>query len=139
MIQEAPEPTELYDLVEQLQYKPGWEFELSNIDRGQGSKGLTLEIVPLVYNSYHVEHGQTYRVRHFMPVPPAAYDRRSWQRWLFEQIAAVERHEACEFFQIHGERTYAPLHQPGSDPYMLTELSTDIERRTSFRGEVNDA
>jgi hypothetical protein len=137
MIQEAPEPTELHDLVEKLHYKPGWTFELSNIDRGQGSKGLTLEVVPLVYNSYHVDQGCTYRVRHFMPVPPAAYDRRSWQRWLFEQIAAVERHECMEFFAVGGEKPFAPHHQPGADPYTLFELGTREEQRTSFRGELN--
>jgi hypothetical protein len=84
--------------------------------------------------------GETYRVQHSMPVPPAAFDRRSWQRWLLDQVLLVERHEACEFFQIDGKRPYAPLHQPGSDPYMIVaESSTNEERRTNFRGELKAA
>lgn len=138
VVQESPVPTELVDLVEKLHYKPGWSFELSNIDRGQNSVGFTLEIVPTVYNSYHVEQGCNYRVRHLMPVPPAAYDRRSWQRWLFEQIAAVERHEAMEFFCVDGVKPYAPHHGPGNDPYLLFEHGSDLDVRTKFTGDVSE-
>ncbi len=28
---------------------------------------------------------------------------------------------------------------PGNDPYLVREIGTDLDRRTSFRGEVNDA
>lgn len=144
-------PTELLDLVEKVSYRPGWTFELKEIDRGQGSVGLTLDIVTLGYNSYHPEKGETYSVHHYMPVPPAAYNRQSWQRWLFEQLLLVERHEACEFFSfvIEGDfilrdgtptkrivdKPYAPNHGPGWDPYIVTELTTDKDRRTSFKGE----
>ena len=102
MVQQvAPFPYELADLVSKLEYRPGWTFELSHdLDRGQGSRGLTLVIVSQGYDTYHPDRGETYRVAHLMPVPPAAYDRRSWQRWLLEQLLLVERHEACEFFQI---------------------------------------
>lgn len=137
MRQTAPDPTELFDLVDGLAYRPGWTFVLEDVDRGQGSEGLTLDIVTRGYDSYHPERGEVYRVHHFMPVPPAAYDRASWQRWLFEQILLVERHEACEFFSIDGVRPYAPNHGPGHDPYVVRELTTDEDRRTSFRGELN--
>src|SRR5690242_6873644 len=99
-IQEAPFPKVLADLVAGCEYRPGWDIRLTNRDRGQGSIGLTLEILTLGYDTYHPDRGQRYRVVHYMPVPPAAYDRRSWQRWLLEQILLVERHEACEFFKI---------------------------------------
>lgn len=88
------------------------------------------------YNSYHPDRGETYRVNHYMPVPPAAYNRQSWQRWLLDQFLLVERHEACEFFTIDGERPYAPHHGPGNDPYIIFDHGTDTDRRTSFRGQL---
>lgn len=137
MRQEAPYPEALRKLVCDLAYKPGWDFGLSSdMDRGQGSAGLTLIIDITTSNSYHPE--QVIRVRHLMPVPPAAYDARSWQRWLLDQFLLVERHEACEFFTIGGEKPYAPSHGPGNDPYLVREVGTDTDRRTSFRGDVAD-
>lgn len=136
MRQTAPEPDVLYELVDQLEYRPGWTFHLGDIDRGQGSEGLTLDIITNGYDSYHPERGEHYRVHHYMPVPPAAYDRRSWQRWLFEQLLLVERHEACEFFKIGGDRPYAPHHGPGNDPYIVFDHGTDLDVRTRFTGEV---
>lgn len=136
MRQVAPDPTILSDLMAGLHYRPGWTFALSDIDRGQGSKGLTLIITTSGYDSYHPERGETSRVNHYMLVPPAAYDRRSWQRWLLEQFLLVERHEACEFFRIGDARPYAPHHGPGNDPYIIFEHGTDEDVRTRFTGEV---
>lgn len=143
MTQVAPYPTELAEMVAHLDYRPGWGFVLRHLDRGQGSEGLTLVITTLGYNSYHPDQGETYRVNHYMPVPPASFDRRSWRRWLLEQVLLVERHEACEFFgfrtdgtQEGKERPYAPSHGPGNDPYLVREIGTPEDQRTSFRGEV---
>jgi hypothetical protein len=147
--QHAPYPAALAALVSSLGYKPGWRFSLSDIDRGQGSRGLTLIINITTPDSYRP--WQEIRVNHYMPVPPAAYDQRSWRRWLFEQILLVERHETAEFFQLHvdengrladhdsgyADRPYAPSHGPGNDPYLIREVGTDEDRRTSFRGELN--
>lgn len=139
MKQTAPWPAELAAMVAELEYRPGWEFALVNdYDRGQGSAGLTLIITTLGYNSYHPERGETYRVNHYMLVPPAAYNRASWQNWLFEQLLLVEKHEAMEFFTVSGEKPLAPNHGFGWDPYLVTTLSTETDRRTSFRNEVND-
>jgi hypothetical protein len=144
MRQEAPFPDALAYLVERLEYRPGWKFHLTHMDRGQGSEGLTLDIVTLGYNAYHPLDGENYRVHHFMPVPPAAYGHESWKRWLLEQCLLVERHEAMEFFAIHdspgGEHTvrpFAPNHGFGEDPYIVHDLTTGQARRTSFRGELN--
>ena len=144
MRQVAPDPAPLAYLVARLSYRPGWAFKLADIDRGQGSEGMTLVITTLGYNSYHPGDGETYRVNHYMPVPPAAFDHRSWQHWLLEQCLLVERHEAMEFFAVrdspgseHRVRPYAPSHGPGNDPYMIREAGTDLDRRTSFRGEVS--
>jgi hypothetical protein len=144
MSQAAPYPRALAYLVDRLGYRPGWTFRLEDLDRGQGSKGLTLIITTLGYNSYHPGDGETYRVSHYMPVPPAAFDARSWQRWLFEQCLLVERHEAMEFFTIHDSpgsehtvKPYAPSHGFGQDPYIVRELGTSEDQRTSFRNELN--
>jgi hypothetical protein len=135
MIQEAPDPTILLRLVEQVSYKPGWWFSVNmDYDRGQGSRGATLVVRPLTVDSYHPEDSK--RVTHLFPIPPAAYDERSWRRWLFEQVLLVERHEACEFFQIEGARPYAPHHGPGNDPYIVFDHGTDEDARTSFKGYV---
>jgi hypothetical protein len=144
MRQLAPFPHELADLVERVVYRPGWKIALESLDRGQGSVGLTLVITTLGYDSYHPDRGESYRVNHYFPVPPAAYDARSWQRWLFEQFLLVERHETMEFFAIadspgseHRVRPYAPSHGPGNDPYLVRELGTEEDQRTSFRGTVD--
>lgn len=136
MYQEASFPTPLTQLVAALTYKANWAFEVRVEDRGQASKGLTLCILITTPDSYHPKTKR--QVMHYMPVPPAAFDRRSWRRWLFEQILLVERHEACEFFQINGERPYAPHHGPGNDPYIVFDHGTDEDVRTSYRGEVKE-
>lgn len=139
MEQTAAFPVVLESLVHRLSYRPGWGFRLADIDRDQGSKGLTLVVTSLGYDTYHPDRGETYRVQHYFPVPPAAYDARSWRRWLLERLLEIERHEACEFFQIEDERPYAPHHGPGNDPYVIFEHGTDEDVRTSFRGETKPA
>jgi len=152
MRQVAPYPETLARLVDALAYKPGWTFTLTDIDRGQGSEGLTLDIVTLTVNSYHPEDTH-YRVHHYFIVPAAAYDERSWRRWLLDRLLEVESHECCEFFRFeyHGEfvkrdgertavvveRPYAPSHGPGNDPYLIREVGSKLDARTSFRGVVN--
>jgi hypothetical protein len=137
MRQQAPYPRLLAELLAGLTYKVGWYFSLRDLDRGQGSAGLTLVIEVDTPDSYHPQRRIT--VAHYMPVPPAAYDERSWRRWLFDQIGLVELHERCEFFTIGGDKPYAPSHGPGNDPYLVREVGTDADRRTSFRGELNPA
>lgn len=134
---EAPYPHELVNLIAKCHYRPGWKVYVADVDRGQGSKGMTLVIMTLGYNSYHVDLGESYSVYHYFPVPPAAYDRRSWQRWLFDQFLLVEQHECAEFFRIGDERPYAPSHGPGNNPYLIREVGSSEDQRTSFRGELN--
>jgi hypothetical protein len=136
MQQVAPFPEVLESLVRLLSYRDGWSFRLvTGLDRGQGSQGLTLVINVSGPNSYP-PHNVT-SVNHYMIVPAAAYDGRSWRRWLFDQIGLVERHERMEWFEIDGQKMYAPSHGPGNDPYLVRELGTDTDRRTSFRGHLN--
>lgn len=135
-IQIAPFPSDLNELVKECKLNPNWQVWMEHRDRGQGSKGLTLVILTHGYDSYHPDRGQSYGVHHYFPVPPAAYDRRSWQRWLFNQYLLVCEHEAMEFFQIDGKRPYAPSHGPGNDPYLIREIGTEVDVNTSFRGVV---
>lgn len=137
--QQAPYPQELADLVRGCSYRAGWRLWLSNVDydRGQGSVGLTLVISVDTVNSYPPHEPMT--VRHLFPVPPAAYNRPSWLRWLFEAYVAAEQHEAMEFFTVDGVKPFAPNHGPGWNPYIVTQLTTEVDRRTSFRGVVNPA
>jgi hypothetical protein len=133
MSQVAAYPVTLSNLIQHLRYKEGWRFELVSIDRGQASAGLTLIINITVPDSYHPE--QTMCVNHYMIVPPAAFDERSWCRWLLSQILLVEQHEACEFFQIEGHRPYAPNHGPGRDPYTIMDQGLQRDATTTFRGD----
>lgn len=133
MRQVAPDPSLLADLVWKLKYKEGWKFSLSDADRGQESKGLTLQILISVPDSYHPE--KIFQVMHYMIVPAAAYDERSWCRWLLDQILLVEQHEACEFFQISDHRPYAPNHGPGNNPYTIFDQGFKEDAQTTFRGE----
>ena len=137
MHQIAPYPHILADLLDRLTYEPGgrtWRFTLADTDRGQGSKGLTLIISITGPDSYS---GSTISVNHYMLVPPAAYDERSWRRWLFDQIGLVELHERMEFFKIGGQAN-PPAHGHGNDPYLLLEYGTDADQRTSFRNVLDD-
>jgi hypothetical protein len=144
MYQEADMPLALHDLVARVVYRPGWKVKLAVLDRGQGSSGLTLVITTRGYDSYHPERGENYGVHHYFIVPAAGYDERSWRRWLFEQYLLVERHEAMEFFALEDEpgtgrvtRPYAPSHGPGNDPYLIREVGTETDQRTSFRGVLD--
>jgi hypothetical protein len=167
MTQEAPYPTILAELVSKVRYRDGWTFNLEHRERdedhGRGTAGgLTLVIITKCTNSYHAftcefcgSAKTNYGVAHFFIVPAATYGRRSWSRWLFEQVLKVEEHECAEFFQLvdkgdfinkkgehvkeHVVRPYAPIHAPGADPYTLVEYATDEERRTSFRGTLNES
>lgn len=132
----APFPDELAELVEGLVYRPGWRFELGNRARSDDCEGLTLAIFTLGYDTYHPDRGEHYGVVHYFEVPAATYNRQSWRRWLLDRLLLVETHECCEFFQINGERPYAPHHGPGHDPYIIFEHGTDEDRRTRYTGEV---
>ena len=136
LIQESPWPTELEELVDNLQYKPGWMYQLKYKDRGQGSKGLTFIVTTLTTNSYDDNPTNLipdYRVNHLFIVPGASYNKTAWSRWLLDRLIEVETHEACEFFRIAGERIFAPHHSEGEDPYsifMIGDAATAAKKYT---------
>ena len=65
--QTAPFPQELADIVEALEYRPGWRFALESFERDPGSEGLTFKILSLGYDTYHPDQGETYRVLALLP------------------------------------------------------------------------
>lgn len=139
MRQEAPFPHALADIVDRLRPRAGVTVTLEDVDRGQGSKGLTLCVLIEPIDSYH--EGKVRPVMHYMIVPPAAYDWATWNRWVRDQLAEVSDHEECEFYRLEMDdgtllRPFAPLHGPGKNPYVVHEYADDVDRRTSFRGEV---
>lgn len=138
MRQEAPYPVILEQLVDTLAYRPGWRFALDDIDRGQGSKGLTFIVVSLGYDTYNPQDGERYRVQHYFPVPPAAFNEVSWRRWILDRMLEIERHEAAEFLQFDGERLYAPVHGPGFDPYIIFDHTNPDDVRIRFDGSIAD-
>ena len=141
MTQRAPYPTRLFELIQYLKYKPGWTFELKHKWRDTTCEGLTLDISVRESDSYGRfdipgASRPALEFLHVIEVPAASYDRRAWQRWLFDQILLVERHEAMEWFKIAGHRPYAPHHGPGRNPYTVHEIGTTDEASTSSTGQV---
>jgi hypothetical protein len=134
MTQVAPYPYALEALLARFTFKKGWEFHLRDIDRGQGSEGLTLNIVVSGPDSYAPE--RMIHVAHYMIVPPAAYDERAWMRWLLDQIIQVETHEACEFFKVDGSRPFSPNHGPGRNPYSIIEKGSYTDAATRSNGSM---
>jgi hypothetical protein len=137
MTQTAPFPHALDNVVRRLTFKPGWRFDLEDMDRGQGSKGLTLDISVTGPNSYDPD-GLPIRVHHYFIVPAAAYDERAWLRWVFDQCLLVEVHEAGEFFKIDGSRPFAPNHGPGRNPYSILERGTEQDAHKLSGGGHNE-
>lgn len=122
--QEGPDATTLVEVVSTITYKPGWKLWLAEdmarpTEHMAGSRGLTLCISAEVENSYHPEPTT---VEHWMAVPPTAYDRDTWIRWVLDQILLVEQHEALEFFKVDGELVYAPAHGPMRNPYTIERV-----------------
>jgi hypothetical protein len=132
---QAPYPSDLAAVVDGLAYRPGWRFRLSDIDRGQGSEGLTFIVTSVGYDTYAPEKGRNYGVYHYFPVPPAAFNRQSWEEWVLDCLLKIESHEACEFLQIDGKRPFAPVHAPGHDPYTVRRVSRIEDAETTYRGE----
>jgi hypothetical protein len=132
--QRAPYPRELEDIITNLEYKDNFGFNLESFERDPGCIGLTLIITIVTPNSYNPAEKRG--VRHFFPVPPATYNRQSWERWVFDCIMKIELHEACEFFEVNKVKPYAPTHGPGDDPYVVVQYATDEQRRTLFTGTV---
>lgn len=128
LLQHAPFPEELAELVKACTYKPGWTLKLlEDHDRGHGRRGMALAVGICAYDStdkfvmfQRLDRAPRLRFAVYFPVPPEVYDRPTWTRWLLEQLLKAEMHEALEFFQIDGVRPFWPQHEattPGCDQW----------------------
>lgn len=98
IVQRAPWSETLQRLVATHHHR-NWRFVLwEDYDRGQGSMGTTLVITTFGERDAYRDGDRP--VNHLMVVPAASYNEQSWRRWLFEQCALVEFHEAMEHFEV---------------------------------------
>lgn len=106
-------PTGLYELCDVIQYKSGWTFNVMETS----DDCYTLAVVITTIDAYRPEDIRP--IMHYAPIPTE--EPESWNRWLLDRIVKIETHEACEFFQIDGVRPFAPSHDVGEAPYIITE------------------
>lgn len=141
----------------------GWRVWLSNGPRDYApddhdrttpiAGGLTLNFHVPCRDAYHPEDASYPGVHHTHPVPPATFNRGSWERWLHDRLMESLVHEAGESITFEraehsgpdGEpemtvrRPFAAFHGPGDDPYIVRDSNfSEAQRRVSFRGETND-
>lgn len=142
MVQTAPWPDDLIQAV--MEFKPtgsllGWRVWLEEEDRGQGCTGLTLSMVPNNQDSYHPEnHVNT---RFIYPVPAAAFNRESWEEWLWARIEETEGHERAEGFRFvdaegNERRPFKPAHPDGWDPGVVRSVVSESVVNTPNAGRL---
>lgn len=134
--QQFPYPTDLENAVRELQYLPGWRFELMEEDRGQGCHGLTLRVYPNNPDSYHPErHVATVFL---YAVPAAAYNRESWEEWVWERIEETEGHERSEWFRfgVDERRPFKPAHADGWNPGVVRTVVSESVSNTPNAGRL---
>lgn len=113
----------LQDVVSRIAYKPGWTITLEYMRReGEhlaGSEGLTLRVRFAAEDS--TKPGVMAYLDHLFAVPPAAYSRETWERWVFDCLVQMETHEAMEYFKVDGQAPFFPAHgtQNGFSPYTI--------------------
>ena len=124
-----------YDLlrriVSETSCKPDWHFA---VRKSEGALRLVIT-VPGV-DSWDENVPRT--VSHWFPVPPATYNERAWQRWIFECCRGVENHELGEWFRVGERRPFLPLHGPGEIPYLVVEYRDTVDARTTQDGSVRE-
>jgi hypothetical protein len=114
----------IVEVVASIAYKPGWKLRIENGPRKfehlAGGSGMTLVVEnDTVPDSRDPK--STVGLSHFFIVPPAYYDRETWERWVLDCIIQVESHEAMEFFKVDGWAPYFPPHGDGNgqNPYTI--------------------
>lgn len=113
----------LIDVVRSITYKPGWTITIEHMTRRYehlaGGEGMTLRIE--FRNQDSTNPGNEVGLDHYFAVPPAMYDRETWERWVFDRIVEMETHEAMEFFHVDGWAPFFPPHgdMNGRSPYTI--------------------
>lgn len=136
MVQRAPWPHDLVAAVAELNHFPGWHFTLLEEDRGQGCSGLTLSIFPDHADSYHPE--QHVRTRFIYPVPAAAFNRESWEEWIWQCLVETDDHERAENFRFGAEerRPFKPAHSDGWNPGVVRTVVSETVTNTPNAGRL---
>lgn len=117
MTQTAPYPGALAELVAEAGFAGGsCSFELVDMKRQDGSRGLTLLIRPVCEDAWRPEVGRIHLVMPFA-VPAEVRTRDGWLRWLFERVVDAAVHEVMEAFTVGGRRPFAPQHHPFAQAY----------------------
>lgn len=113
----------LAEVVASVTYKPGWTLALAHMERlGEhlaGGSGLTLRVQFRCEDS--TRPGATTSLDHLFAVPPAAYNRETWERWVLDCLIQVETHEAMEWFKVNDHAPFFPAHGAGNgfNPYAI--------------------
>jgi hypothetical protein len=139
MTQVAPFPHDLLLAIAEFRDYYGWRFTLADEDRGQDCSGLTLDLYPNKPDSYHPErHVNT---RFLYPVPAAAFNRESWEEYLWARIEETEGHERAENFVFIGpdskeRRPFKPAHPDGWDPGVVRSVVSETVTNTPNAGRL---
>ena len=119
----------LINVVSRITYKPGWIITLFDGPRTHehlaGGSGLTLRVQFMAVNS--TDPNELVNLDHYFAVPPAAYDRETWERWVLDCLIQMETHECLEMFKVDGFAPYFPPHgdQNGRSPYTIQRRPTN--------------
>jgi hypothetical protein len=76
------------------------------------------------------------------PVPAAAFNRESWEEWLWARIEETEGHERAENFKfvtdVWGEyrRPFKPAHTDGWDPGVVRSVVSETVANTPNAGRL---
>jgi hypothetical protein len=98
-------------LLRRFTYKPGWTFTLMSDHTSSFSSWSGPDAIRVVFNApdaYHPERVTEVGAVISVPYALADADDDMLCAWLFEQVLAIERHEAGEFFAVDGRRPFDP-------------------------------
>jgi hypothetical protein len=121
------EPPGLRELVDSIDYKPGWSASLDLFAEDQEIRGWAFYVISDTADSY--QPSRQIRVRHEFLVPPASWNRATWAAWIRDRYADVEAHELGEFLRFDGVRAFAPHHGNGEDPYRVWHVGDYADTR----------
>lgn len=112
------------DVVNHITYKPGIKIRLENgwrpYEHLAGGSGLTL-VIEIDHITDSTDPSRTVGLTHYFVVPPATYDRETWERWVLDRLVEFETHECMEHFKVDGWAPFFPPHgdQNGQNPYTI--------------------
>lgn len=123
----------LRKVVSEARCKPGWSFRVVEED---GALRLVIRVVGR--DSARPDDSMPMAIAHYHPVPQAAYNEKSWRRWVFEQCRRVENHELGEWLRFGSVRPFLPMHGPGEDPYTIHEVRPEEDALTTQDGSMRE-